>query len=115
MPFLRIESNAQLRTGDAKQYAVRAARLLFEKTGKPVCNIAATVNAGLDMCFDGNAETKGVVAYLDAIGFADKEDLIRILTEFLYDGFEDVDLSAINIVLTNLSAGNVAKAGKLFG
>ncbi len=67
------------------------------------------------MSFGGSSETKGVLAYVDSIGFNDKQGLIKLLTEFFYERFENVELNNINIVATSLPASEVAIAGRFLG
>ena len=115
MPFLRIISNSFLKDKNPQQCTERVAELISNKTGKPVNSIVVHISTNQEMCFLGSAETKGVLAYLEAIGFNDKEGIVKLLTEFLYECFEDVDLSAINIVLSDLKVSEVAKGGHLLG
>ena len=82
---------------------------------KPIGYVVVSLAQEKTMAFGGSAENKGVLAYMDSIGFNDKEGLIKLLTEFFYERFEKVELYNINIVTTSLPASEVAIAGRFLG
>ena len=107
MPFLKVYSNAELKDKNAAQFVGRASELIAAKL--------VSLAQEKTMAFGGSAENKGVLAYMDSIGFNDKEGLIKLLTEFFYERFEKVELYNINIVTTSLPASEVAIAGRFLG
>ena len=115
MPFLKVYSNAELKDKNAEQFTERAAELVALKLEKPIGYVVVSLARETAMSFGGSSETKGVLAYVDSIGFNDKQGLIKLLTEFFYERFENVELNNINIVATSLSASEVAIAGRFLG
>ena len=112
MPFLKVYSNAELKDKNAAQFVGRASELI---AAKPIGYVVVSLAQEKTMAFGGSAENKGVLAYMDSIGFNDKEGLIKLLTEFFYERFEKVELYNINIVTTSLPASEVAIAGRFLG
>lgn len=115
MPFLKVYSNAELKDKNAAQFVGRASELIAAKLGKPIGYVVVSLAQEKTMAFGGSTENKGVLAYMDSIGFNDKEGLIKLLTEFFYERFEKVELYNINIVTTSLPASEVAIAGRFLG
>lgn len=115
MPFLKVYSNAELKDKNAAQFVERASELIAAKLGKPIGYVVVSLAQEKTMAFGGSTENKGVLAYMDSIGFNDKEGLIKLLTEFFYERFEKVELYNINIVTTSLPASEVAIAGRFLG
>ncbi len=111
MPFLRVYTNAGLKNKDAGQFCERASELVANKLGKPIAYVVVSLTQET-MAFGGSTSAKGVLAYMDSIGFSDKEGLVKLLTEFFYEQFENVDLNNINIVTASLPASDVAIAGR---
>ena len=52
---------------------------------------------------------------MKSIGFGDKRGLSKILTEFLYDRLEGLDISSVNIELIDIPASGLAIGGNLLG
>ena len=115
MPLLRVYSNADLEDKDANQFVERAAELVSFKLSKPINYVVVHLDFLADMSFVGNAQTKGVWATLTSVGFSDKEEIVKLLSEFFYDRFEDVELENIHIILEDVPLGSVAIGGKLLG
>lgn len=115
MPFLKVYSNAELKDKNAGQFTERAAELVAHKLEKPIGYVVVSLARETSMSFGDSSETKGVLAYVDSIGFNDKQGLIKLLTEFFYERFENVELDNINIVATSLPASEVAIAGRFLG
>ena len=115
MPFLKVYSNAELKDKNAAQFVGRASELIAAKLGKPIGYVVVSLAQEKTMAFGGSAENKGVLAYMDSIGFNDKEGLIKLLTEFFYERFDKVELYNINIVTTSLPASEVAIDGGFLG
>ena len=115
MPFLRVYSNAELKDKNPTQFTERAAELIADKLGKPINYVVVNLSQNRAMSFGGSAENKGVLAYMESVGFKDKEDLIKLLMEFFYERFENVDVNNINISTVSLSASDVAVGGRFLG
>ncbi|MBQ8661565.1 MAG: hypothetical protein IJ482_04490 [Alphaproteobacteria bacterium] len=111
MPFVTINTNAENKD---RHLAEDAARLAAEILGKPISYVVATVRAGQDMAFDGSSENKGALIEVKSVGFADKAELARRLTE-LTTARLDVEARFVNIEFVNLAAADVAIAGRLLG
>ena len=78
MPFLKVYSNAELKDKNAAQFVGRASELIAAKLGKPIGYVVVSLAQEKTMAFGGSAENKGVLAYMDSIGFNDKEGLIKL-------------------------------------
>ena len=115
MPFLRVYTNAKLRDDNSSQFVERAAELLAEELGKPISYIVVNLTQNSSMSFAGKSDMKGILAYVESVGFKNKENLIKLLTEFLYERFENVELNNINIETVSLLASDVAIGGRLLG
>ncbi len=115
MPFLRVYSNAELKDKNASQFAERAAELIANKLGKPISYVVVNLSQNPAMSFGGSAENKGVLAYMESVGFKDKEGLVKLLTEFFYERFDGVELNNINIATHSILASDVAVGGRLLG
>lgn len=115
MPFLRVYSNAELKDKNPTQFAERAAELVAEKLGKPISYVVVNLCQNQAMSFGGSATNKGVLAYMESVGFKDKEGLVKLLTEFFYERFEGVELNNINISTNSILASDVAVGGHLLG
>ena len=115
MPYLRVYTNANLKDKNAEKFCERASELVAEQLGKPVGYVVVALVKEEAMAFGGGASNKGILAYMDSIGFRDREGLVRLLTEFFCERFEDVELHNINIVTRSLAASDVACAGRFFG
>ncbi|MEW5773998.1 MAG: phenylpyruvate tautomerase MIF-related protein [Thermodesulfobacteriota bacterium] len=61
MPYLKIETNADLGAGGADALAARASELVGELTGKPERWVMARVEAGAALRFGGAAEPAAFV------------------------------------------------------
>lgn len=113
---MKVYTNAELKDQNAAQFTERAAELLAKELGKPIRYVVVSLAVHATMSFGGNPQNKGVLAYLDSVGFgARKESLIKLLTEFFNDRLEGLDLNNINIVTTDLPANDVAIGGELLG
>lgn len=116
MPFLHVYTNAELKDKNAAEFCERAAELLSDALGKPISYIVVNLRQNSAMSFGGSAAAKGALVYLQSIGFGGrKADVTKLLTEFLSDRLEDLDLPDINIVTTDLAASDVAAGGRFFG
>jgi len=115
MPFLRVYSNAEL-TMEHEAFVEQAAALVAGELGKPIGYVVAALGRPQKMSFGGKCGNAGVLAYLDSIGFGSrKETVVKKLNAFFEKAFVGVEAHNVNIVLTDMSASDVAIGGSLLG
>ena len=115
MPFLRVLTNAELKTS-ADNLAEKAAELIAGELGKPISYVVVTIKQNRTMSFGGKVSNSGVLAYMDSIGFGNhKATLAQKLTDFFMTEMADVPLRNINIVFNDMPAEDVAIGGSLLG
>ncbi len=115
MPFLKVYSNADLKDKNAQEFVERAGELIASELNKPIEYVIVSLDYMSNMSFGGSAKEKGVWANLASVGFANKESISKLLTEFFYSRFENIELKNINIALEDLSPSSLAIGGKLLG
>ncbi len=65
------------------------------------------------MAFGGNSTGRGALIEMKFVGFENKDSLARLLTEFVYDRFEGLDLKNINIWFVDMPHDDVSVGGRL--
>lgn len=115
MPFLTIHTNAKLKTNNIDEFLVAATDLIAEELNKPKNYIIVNLDNNKNMAFAGSSSNFGALIEIKSVGFANKSELAKILTEFLFDRLEGVSLTNINIDFGDMSASNVAIGGKILG
>ena len=115
MPFLRVLTNAELRTS-ADSLAEKAAGLIADELNKPISYVVVTIKQNRTMSFGGKVSNTGVLAYMDSIGFGNhKATLAQKLTDFFMTETSGIDLNNIDIVFNDLPAEDVSIGGSLLG
>lgn len=115
MPFLRVYTNAKSVISH-EEFVEKAAELVAKKLGKPLGYVVVVLGHPQAISFGGKCSSKGVLAYMDSIGFGNhKADLAQNLTDFFKQNLADVDDCNINISFTDMPASNVSIAGNLLG
>ncbi len=115
MPFLTVYSNAELKGHNDVCFTECLSELVANKLNKPIGYVIVRLLRDKTMAFGSSAENKGVLAYLESIGFNDKQEVVELLSEFFREQFEKVELRHINIVTQSLSAADVAVGGRFLG
>lgn len=115
MPFLIVHTNAKLKDNNPEQFVEDAANLVAQELHKPISYVVASYDYNAAMSFGGSAQKYGALVEIKSIGFGDKRGLSKILTEFLYDRLEGLDVSSVNIELIDIPASGLAIGGNLLG
>lgn len=115
MPFLTIYTNAELKDQNSSEFLGRASALVAEELHKPKSYVIVNLIRNPDMAFNGSSQYKGALVEMKSIGFGDKKHLAKLLTEFLFDRLQDIELSKINVELVDMPAATVAIGGSLLG
>lgn len=115
MPFLVVHTNAELKDNNSEQFVAAATDLLGEELRKPHQYIVVVYDYNPNISFGGSCENKGALVEMKSIGFGSKTGLAKLLTEFLYDRLNGLDLHNINIEFVDMAASDVAIGGQLLG
>ena len=115
MPFLKVYSNAELKNQNTAEFTEKAAELLAKELGKPIEYIVVKLVCDKNISFGGSVAHKGVLAYLESVGFKDKQAITQRLTQFFDENFAGLDIKNINVVTVGLQASDVAIGGKFLG
>ena len=115
MPFFIVNTNAPLKTANAKAFVEDAATLIASELHKPISYVVVQYNYNPYISFGGYTENYGALAQIKSIGFSNKNNLAKLLTEFLYDRLENVELANINIEFVDMPASTLSIGGHLMG
>jgi len=115
MPFLRVLTNSKISIS-TDELAEKASELIAEELHKPIDYVVVTIKQNRDMYFGDDKEIKGVLAYMDSIGFGgQKASLARKLTDLFLDNMPSVSPQNVNITFYDMPASDVAIGGNLMG
>lgn len=116
MPFLIVNTNAELKDKNPAEFLAAATELVAGELHKPKNYVVVVLNTNPDIAFGGKSENKGVLAEMKSVGFGgSKRNLAKLLTEFLADRLQGVALSNINIEFTDMPGSDVSIGGSLLG
>lgn len=111
MPFLTIKTNGFC---NDVEIADKAAVLSADILGKPLKVVAVDLQYNAQMAFDGSRQKKGAWIELAAIGFKDKDAVVKALTDFAEQSF-GAERDLICVRLIDLQKTDVAHGGNLLG
>ena len=112
MPFLTIHTNAKAE--NVEVFTTKAAEWIAHKLHKPINYVIVTYDCKSEMCFGGKMENKGALVEMKSIGFADKRELAKELTDFLVQELK-AQPNFINIEFIDMPASTLAIGGNLMG
>ncbi len=116
MPFLIVNTNAELKNKNTQEFLLAATDLVANELHKPKNYVIVVLNANPEIAFDGSKENKGVLAEMKSIGFGQaKNSLAKLLTKFFAERLTGVELNNINIEFVDMPAADVAIGGRLMG
>lgn len=116
MPFLIVNTNAELKDKNTQEFLSAATDLVANELHKPKNYVIVVLNANPEIAFGGSRENKGVLAEMKSIGFGSaKNSLSKLLTEFFADRLAGIELNNINIEFVDMPAADVAIGGRLMG
>ena len=115
MPFLIVHTNAEIKTRDKVRFVEDAAALVASELHKPISYVVVNYNYNPNMSFGGSTGKYGALVEMKSIGFGNKSGLAKILTEFLNDRLEGLDLHRVNIEFVDMPASSLAIGGSLLG
>lgn len=115
MPFLLVHTNAKLKDNNPEQFVSAATNLLGEELRKPHQYIVVAYDYNPHIAFAGSCDNKGALVEMKSIGFGSKTGLAKLLSEFLFDRLEGIELNNINIEFVDMAASDVAIGGHLLG
>ena len=117
MPF-KVYSNAELKKTECGAILPNGQRNWLRISWKPIGWCCGEAWHGKRRCLSA-AAARNQRRSFGLCGFDrflnDKQGLIKLLTEFFYERFENVELNNINIVATSLPASEVAIANRFLG
>ncbi len=115
MPFLKVCTNAELKISK-DEFVEKVAEMIATELGKPIGYVVVLLNKNDNMSFGGKLANKGILSYMESIGFGNKKEvLISKLTDYFANSFADVEMRNINIVAIDMPASTVAIGGNFLG
>lgn len=112
MPFLIIHTNAEAK--DAKVFLNEATDFIASELRKPKNYVIVSLDVNLQMAFGGSCDCHGALVEMQSVGFGDKEDLAKKITDFLVSRL-NLQRDMVNILFTNISAADLSIGGSLLG
>ncbi len=113
MPYLTVHCNAGLRNKNTAEFLNAATELVAGELKKPKSYVVVELDSNPGMAFGGNSTGRGALIEMKSVGFENKDSLARLLTEFVYDRFEGLDLKNINIWFVDMPHDDVSVGGRL--
>lgn len=115
MPFLKVCTNAELKISK-EEFVEKAAEMIAVELGKPIGYVVVLLNKNDNMSFGGKLTNKGILSYMESIGFGNKKEiLVSKLTDYFASSFANVEMRNINIVTIDMPASTVAIGGNFLG
>ena len=115
MPFLKICTNAELKISK-EEFVEKVAEMIAVELGKPIGYVVVLLNKNDNMSFGGKLTNKGILSYMESIGFCNKKEiLVSKLTDYFASSFANVEVRNINIVTIDMPASTVAIGGNFLG
>ena len=111
MPFLTIKTNGS--SNDVK-LVEKAANAVADVLRKPVNYVCAEIKYSSELAFAGSKQRIGAWIELASIGFADRQAVVDVLTDFAVENL-NAEKSLVCIRLIDLPAKDVAHGAVLFG
>ena len=111
MPFLTIKTNG---FSNDNKLVEKAANVVANVLGKPVSYVCAEIKYSSELAFAGSKQKVGAWIELSSIGFANRQLVVDVLTDFAVECF-GAEKSLVCIRLTDLLTKDVAHGGILFG
>ena len=98
------------------EFVEKVAEMIAVELGKPIGYVVVLLNKNDNMSFGGKLTNKGILSYMESIGFGNKKEvLISKLTDYFANSFADVEMRNINIVAIDMPASTVAIGGNFLG
>ena len=115
MPFLKVCTNAELKISK-DEFIEKVAEMVATELGKPIGYVVVLLNKNDNMSFGGMFANKGILSYIESIGFGSKKEvLVSKLTDYFVSSFTGVEMRNINIVAIDMPASIVAIGGNFLG